>query len=229
MYIAFFDEKIAFLNGFGYANEQGIGRLLESNPKYHAFLRSLLKAADLNIDDIGFSKTKGNMAAINGGSENQLTFSIRDQDIYHVFSNHRINGTDYPLSIGEESVGTQKIMALSGSLFDALQKGKVLVYDELGSSLHPLLSAFILSLFFDDSINTKHAQLFFNTQETSLLNEQLLRRDEIYLTEKDKKNGSTIISCLKDYGVRKQENIENGYRIGRYSSTPALDSGIIEL
>lgn len=93
--------------------------------------------------------------------------------------------------------------------------GKVLIYDEFGSSLHPLLSSFLLSLFFGESINTKHAQIVFDTQEIYLSNKMLLRRDEIYLAEKNKETGSTEISCLKEYAVRKTENIENGYLMER--------------
>ena len=75
--------------------------------------------------------------------------------------------------------------------------GKVLIYNEFGSSLHPLLTSFLLSLFFDESVNTKHAQIVFNTQEIYLLNEMLLRRDEIYLAEKIKKQDPRKSPALK--------------------------------
>lgn len=226
----FFANQMLFTNGQGLANEQGIGFRLENDEGYHSFLKSLMNAADLSINDIYLTKRTGKVmtpqASLDG---QQQSFVFEDRDIYHVMTNHKVMGKDYHLNIADESLGTQKMMAYSGAIYDALSQGKFIVYDEFGSSLHPHLTSFLLSLFFDDTINKKHAQILFNTQETSLLNEQLIRRDEIYLAEKNKETESTELSCLKEYAVRKKENVEIGYLNGRYSSTPDVDCGKIDL
>lgn len=226
----FFAGQLLFTNGQGLANEQGIGLRLLSDEGYHLFLKSLMKASDLSIDDVLSTKRTGKvMVPLLSVDGRENVFSFADQDIYHVTTNHKVKEKEYSLSILDESLGTQKVLAYSGAIYDALSQGKTIIYDEFGSSLHPHVSAFLLSLFFDDTINTRHAQILFNTQETNLLSEQILRRDEIYLVEKNKDDSSTMVSCLKEYAVRKKENIEMGYLNGRYSLSPNIDGSKIKL
>lgn len=226
----FIADQFVFTNAQGIVNEQGIGLRLEADKAYYEFLKSVLSAADLNIDDIRFFKKRAKlMTPLPDMDVEQASFTLRDRDVYHVMMNHKIHDRDYFLNLGDESLGIQKVMAYSLVVYDALIHGRILVCDEFGSSLHPHLSAFLLSFFFDGSINHRNAQILFNTQETSLLNEQLLRRDEIYLVEKNKDSGSTELSCLKDYAVRKKENVENGYLNGRYSPSPDIDGGVMNL
>ena len=226
----FFAGQLLFTNGQGLANEQGIGLRLLSDEGYHLFLKSLMKASDLSIDDVLSTKRTGKvMVPLLSVDGRENGFSFADQDIYHVTTNHKVKEKEYSLSILDESLGTQKVLAYSGAIYDALSQGKTIIYDEFGSSLHPHVSAFLLSLFFDDTVNTRHAQILFNTQETNLLSEQILRRDEIYLVEKNKDDSSTMVSCLKEYAVRKKENIEMGYLNGRYSLSPDIDGGKIKL
>ena len=226
----FFAGQLLFTNGQGLANEQGIGLRLLSDEGYHLFLKSLMKASDLSIDDVLSTKRTGKvMVPLLSVDGRENGFSFADQDIYHVTTNHKVKDKEYSLSILDESLGTQKVLAYSGAIYDALSQGKTIIYDEFGSSLHPHVSAFLLSLFFDDTVNTRHAQILFNTQETNLLSEQILRRDEIYLVEKNKDDSSTMVSCLKEYAVRKKENIEMGYLNGRYSLSPDIDGGKIKL
>ncbi len=97
--------------------------------------------------------------------------------------------------------------------------------DELEASLHPLLAIEIVKLFNDLRANPYNAQLLFTTHDTNLLGttigETSLRRDEIWLTEKDDE-GATCLYPLTDYKPRKAENIERGYLQGRYGAIPYL-------
>ena len=129
------------------------------------------------------------------------------------------------MPVEEESNGTLTLFKLAPSVLDALWTGGVLVVDELEASLHPLLGLHIVRQFNDPKLNPKNAQLLFTTHDTNLLGTTLgdppLRRDQIWLTEKDH-DGASRIYPLTDYKPRKAENLERGYLQGRYGAIPFL-------
>lgn len=120
-----------------------------------------------------------------------------------------------------ESEGTQKLFAMSGPLLDTLQKGKVLVVDELDARLHPLMTREIISLFNHKTTNPNGAQLIFNTQDTNLLDNSLFRRDQIWFVEKDQQGASHLYS-LAEFKVRNDKDYERGYIQGQYGAVPYL-------
>jgi AAA15 family ATPase/GTPase len=123
-----------------------------------------------------------------------------------------------------ESKGTQKLFGLLGPWFDTLEKGKILIVDELDSRLHTKLTAELLKIF-QSSVNTKNAQLIFASHDTNLLRNDLFRRDQIWFTEKDN-TGSTDLYSLVEYkinqatSVRNDASFEKDYLIGKYGAIP---------
>jgi len=122
----------------------------------------------------------------------------------------------------DESQGTQKLFSLAGPLLDIIKNGKVLVIDELDRSLHPLLVRQIVRTFQDPVQNERGAQLIFSTHDTTLLDSQFLRRDQVWLTEK-RRNQSSELVPLTEFSPRKGEALEKGYLSGRYGGVPVLD------
>lgn len=120
-----------------------------------------------------------------------------------------------------ESEGTRKLFSLSGPLVDTLRRGDVLIVDELDARLHPLLTREIVRLFNDPEQNCNHAQLVFVTQDTNLLDNQLLRRDQIWFVEKDHQGASYLYS-LAEFKVRNDATYEKDYIQGRYGAIPFL-------
>ena len=120
-----------------------------------------------------------------------------------------------------ESEGTKKLFSLSGPLVDTLRRGDVLIIDEFDARLHPLMTKEIVRLFNDPLRNPKHAQLVFATQDTSLLDNQLLRRDQIWFVEKDRQGASYLYS-LAEFKVRNDATYEKDYIHGRYGAIPYL-------
>jgi hypothetical protein len=108
---------------------------------------------------------------------------------------------------------------------DTLRRGGLLLIDELEASLHPLLGLQIVRLFNDPATNPRDAQVVFTTHDTNLLGTLLgpppLRRDQVWLTEKDDEGGTRLYP-LTDYKPRKAENLESGYLQGRYGAIPFL-------
>lgn len=123
----------------------------------------------------------------------------------------------------DESNGTRNLLFLSGPVLDILEKGLVLVIDELDTSLHTLLVRELVRLFHRPEVNIGSAQLIFTTHDTSLLDAQdLFRRDQIWFVEKDQYQASALVS-LSDFSPRKSEALERGYLMGRYGGIPFLD------
>ena len=141
---------------------------------------------------------------------------------------HRtVNGETASIPLGEESDGTLKMFALYPVFQSALEKGKVLFVDELNARLHPLLVRNFLIAFLNPEINTNHAQWVFTTHDSWQLSNHMLRRDEIWFTEKDEDGVSTLYS-LADFTdedgmkIRKDESYEKNYLLGKYGAIPTL-------
>lgn len=135
----------------------------------------------------------------------------------------KINYGNMQMDLREESRGMQKLFEILGPLFDILLNGKVLVFDELETSLHPSLVLRIIELFQNPKLNKNHAQLIFTTHDTNLLDLNLFRRDQIWLVEKDTEEFASNLYSISDLkNVRKDENVEKGYIRGKYGAIPFI-------
>jgi uncharacterized protein len=135
---------------------------------------------------------------------------------------HRLGNTTVPFNMDQESDGTLAYLALLGPAVDAIKKGTPLLIDELDASLHPLLAIQLLRLFNTPASNPKGAQLIFNTHDTNLLSSGVLRRDQIWFTEKGN-DATSHLYPLSDFKPRRQENLQNGYLQGRYGAIPFIN------
>ena len=120
-----------------------------------------------------------------------------------------------------ESRGTQKALALAGPILDTLARGNVLVVDELEARLHPLLTAAMVGLFNSPEANRSGAQLVFTSHDTNLLDQSVLRRDQVWFCEKDRR-GSTALFSLLEFRSKPDSAIEKRYLEGRYGAVPIL-------
>lgn len=142
---------------------------------------------------------------------------------------HKVIGSDElaKIPLQNESAGTLKMFALYPELQEVLDHGGVFFIDELNARLHPLLVRNFILTFLNAEINVNHAQLVFTTHDTWQLSNQLLRRDEIWFTEKDNDGLSTLYS-LADFvdedgsRIRKDESYEKNYLLGKYGAIPSL-------
>lgn len=134
---------------------------------------------------------------------------------------HRMNdGETTTFEFEEESDGTKRLMHLIPALIDSKRREKVYVVDEIDRSLHPLLSKLFLQFYLDEKAFMQ-GQLILTTHETNLLNLDILRRDEIWFVEKDKK-GASHFSSLAEYKVRNDLKIAKGYLQGRFGAIPFI-------
>jgi AAA15 family ATPase/GTPase len=122
-----------------------------------------------------------------------------------------------------ESAGTMAFLSLLAPALEAIDTGGVLCVDELNSSLHPLLALELVRLFNNSEINKRGAQLIFNTHDVNLLDSEVLRRDQVWFTEKASE-GDSHLYALSDFKPRVNENLKRGYLQGRYGAIPYISS-----
>ena len=165
------------------------------------------------------------------GFEVKTFTNDKNEESMNINAVHHIAGTDKTTSIPleQESDGTLKMFALYPVLRDVLEDGGILCIDELNARLHPLLVRSFIITFLNPETNPNHAQLIFTTHDAWQLSNNLLRRDEIWFTEKQK-DGNTILYSLADFvdedgvKIRKDESFEKNYLLGKYGAIPDLSA-----
>ena len=200
----------------------------KKDEKLKEFALKLLKEADILIKDIhvDYEKELTNSTVNNISSllKNTKNYEIKNVNIEleHEVKDAKNNTHTYNLKIDDESSGTKALFALAPFLKRAFESPRVMLIDELEKSMHPAIIEFIIKLFNNKSINKFHSQLIFTTHATNLLNIEILRRDQVWFTEKNPDNGSSDLYPLDSFSVRKEENIEKGYLSGRYGAIPFI-------
>ncbi len=192
---------------------------------------ALLKEADLGICDISVDTQDVDETKLPEFSSDDYRKKVLEKlknnppRIVKMAHENKETGQKYFLSFEEESKGTQVFFKLIGPWLMALAHGITVVIDEIESSLHPLLTRELINMMQNPETNTKGAQLVFATHDTTLLDPELLRRDQIWFTEKDKA-GVTNLYSMADYKVkaRKGEAMQKRYLFGRYGAIPVLEA-----
>lgn len=126
------------------------------------------------------------------------------------------------LTMGEESAGTAKMFCMAGPIAHALQNGQVVVIDEMHNSLHAALVQHLVDLFHDPDRNVRGAQLVFSTHDTSILNQETYRRDQVWFCERNPQQETQLYSLLEFRPRKGWENLERAYLAGRYGAIPQL-------
>ncbi|PIB23744.1 abortive infection protein [Maribacter sp. 4U21] len=227
-------DGLKTLSGHDESRFQGYTMSRLENKKDKNKILKLLKAADLNIDDV-----KAEMLDLNKMPEN-MPKGLKDIIIKESKEDDKIFFTDvittkkkyddegnfisdtYFSMDDNESSGTKKFFALTGPILNVLEKGYILVVDELDSKLHPNLVSEIVSLFNSKESNPNNAQLIFNSHDTNLLSSGLFRRDQIWFTDKNNKGEASLYSLAEFKKIRQNEALESNYLRGKYGAIPFL-------
>ena len=225
-----FSEKIDTYDSFDKISDQDLIEYSNDNKKLKDFALRLLKEADILIKDIHVDYEEKEMdnammdmlipplARTNG------TFKMSNVkiELEHKIIDKDNNEHSYSLNFNDESSGTRALFAMAPFLKRSFESTKTIVVDELEKSMHPALVEFIIKLFNNKEINKANSQLIFITHATNLLNLELLRRDQIWFTEKNPDTGVSELYPLDSFSVRKDENIQKGYINGRYGAVPFI-------
>jgi AAA15 family ATPase/GTPase len=199
-------------------------RNLLKDEKQRKAMTALLACADTGITGIQLKEQDINVDSLKLPDDlpEPVKKHIIETNKYKlVFFHH--NNNECELSMEEESRGTQRLFELSPLLLVGLQKGDIIIIDEIDSSLHPHISELLIRLFHDPLINKNSAQLIFTTHDMTLMNADFMRRDQIVLTEKDDDGSSELFSLDGIEGVRKDSPYAKWYMDGRMGAVPRLD------
>jgi len=209
----------------------GTARHSVSNAELKAKISKLLLAADLGIIDYEIHEedfdesTKLVIQAMFSAMPEKQRGSLNDVPMktpHLQFAHATQSGKKIVLNSQEESSGTLAYFGLLGPVCAALEGGGFIFLDEIEISLHPHLVSVIINLFRSASTNPNNAQLLFTTHQSSLLDDSLLARDEIWFAEKNM-DGKTSIFPLTDFHLKRYEKVEKGYTQGRFGGVPNLD------
>jgi AAA15 family ATPase/GTPase len=221
------------LSGNNEAWERALTALMLRNAAKKQAVLDFLLSADLDIEDIQESEqpefSLQPSEQQNEVSKQLVQWSNREytgiRTLHRAYTDTREPGGLVEFSLlQDESIGTQKLLALSGPVLNAISIGAPVIIDELDARLHPNLSAKIVQLFNSKNTNPNNAQLLFNTHDTNLLTSGNFRRDQIWFTEKNRYGEATLYSLadFKTDQVRKDEDFEANYIRGKYGAVPYL-------
>ncbi len=203
---------------------ENTARMFETWPeKGRTSLAKLLGDADVGIQNVVVRRHKVDVLRNQPEISTARSFfvSSSNEEVYEIKTSHETAVGPVLFDLADESEGTIKYFTLLSPIMTCLSRGAVLAMDELDASLHPLLVRKIIGLFHDPKSNSKGAQLFFNTHDTTLLDPELFRRDQIWFVEKEPPGKSRFYSLL-EFSPRRNEALQKGYLEGRYGAIPFL-------
>ncbi len=186
--------------------------LMKSDEKFREYA---LKAFD--IVDLGITNVQDKGKELLPANAGTVVLPIQDIWVKHTYGSI---SKEFPISM--ESAGTVRFLSVIGPIIQALMNGTTLVIDELDISFHPDLCMWAVSLFLDPSENQRNAQLILNTHDVSLLDQSVIRRDQIYLSIKDWNTGEGHIRRLSDYNIRNDLDIRKAYLNGSFGGKPFI-------
>ncbi len=136
---------------------------------------------------------------------------------YEVRTKHSDDNT---FTFGEESDGTKRLWDILEVLMTA--KNTTFIIDEIDRCMHPALTYKFIRDFLRVSAGN-NVQLIVTTHESRLLNNDLLRRDEVWLVDK-RDDGSSGIYSLDEFKERNDTKLDKAYLEGRYGGVPIFTS-----
>lgn len=182
--------------------------LFEKDEIFQQWTTDMLYEIDPSIKSLKLQSIK-----LPNGQLDKVPIIIRKTDNYEI-----------PFTLeSEEASGTMKVFGFASIIYDALNQGKALIIDEMDAMLHPKLTRKIIELFQSPDAHPE-AQLIFATHDTNLMDNELLRRDQITFVEKSDSGMSEIFDLSDIKGVRAKDLFEKNYLKGNYGALPTLNN-----
>ncbi len=181
------------------------GQFYFEHPNLHKKMVKFMSQADLGLSDVAMETKDGTW----GNYPIRFPWGIHEQGKENV----KINFMD-------ESGGTQMLYLLLQKILPVLERGGIVVLDELDSGLHPDMVMALLGLFTDTEGNPHNAQIIFTSYIPDVMD--TLLKEQILLVEK-RPDGCSEAWRLDDInGIRRDENYYGKYRAGAYGATPNI-------
>lgn len=207
------------MKAFGKVSQQLVAEI----PKFGEDVASLLSDVDIPVTQIRAEKTQQNgypdgVPSNDGEFEGSAKASTAD---VRTTLTHSSALGEAEFDFSEESDGTKNLFGFALPWLAFLDRGharNVMIVDELDSSLHPKLVEALIRRHVEGTLS---CQLVFTTHDTHLMDTKLMRRDQIWVTDRDM-NGATQLHSIHDFEGRESEDVEKRYYEGRYRGLPLV-------
>lgn len=208
---------IKYLNEF----DTGIKNIESVEENFETSLKDVPKDIKKHIESkLLDEKDENNKIVLE--SDNELYIISKEKDELKVQKLGLLHGLDFQdiFDLKDESDGTRRLFDLI-PLINKFSQDFTIIIDEFDRSLHPMLTKQFFELFYNLNIEDSKTQLIITTHESTLLDLNLVRRDEIFFIEKDDSGASKLFS-LNQFKVRYDSKIEKAYLLGRYGAIPVF-------
>ena len=199
------------------------------------FILNFLKASDFNIEDVTLHEEEElitpeleqliQKAPIDDDAKSEMLKKGKITNTELTFTHKAGNGL-YELSEEYESNGTMRFLGMAVILNFLLKKNQFVPIDEVETSIHYELLSYFIKVFLANSNQT--SQMLLTTHDINLLNEEFIRRDTIWFTDKDEQ-GQTNVVRLSTLGLHKNLSPYNAYKQGKLVKLPFLGSQYFDL
>ena len=196
------------------------------------FILNFLKASDFNIEDVVLHEEEElitpelEQLIQNAPIDNEAKAEMLRKGNAELTFKHKVGDKLYDLSEEYESNGTMRFLGMAVILNFLLKTNRFVLIDEVETSIHYELLAYFIKVFLANSEGT--SQMLLTTHDINLLNEEFIRRDTIWFTDKDE-YGETKIVRLSSLGLHKNLSPYNAYKQGKLVKLPFLGSQYINL
>lgn len=213
------------------------------NPSDKAQFIEILKHFDTNILDISYKKSDldSNLIAkipnkdlfsnaindVSNGSSG--AFTVGNNDFFLSNEKGKIqveraivhqSNNNIEFEIDELSDGVRRLLDIVPILISLKKEKAIFIIDEIDRSLHPELTRKLLEIFHTTTEGVE-SQLIVTTHESSLLDLNLLRRDEIWFAEKNE-HGESHFYSLEEFKPRHDVELRKAYLLGRFGAIPFI-------
>lgn len=199
------------------------------------FILNFLKASDFNIEDVTLHEEEElitpeleqliQKAPIDDDAKSEMLKKGKITNTELTFT-HRAGNGSYELSEEYESNGTMRFLGMAIILNSLLKKNLFVPIDEVETSIHYKLLSYFIKVFLANS--NQASQMLLTTHDINLLNEEFIRRDTIWFTDKDEQ-GETNVVRLSALGLHKNLSPYNAYKQGKLVKLPFLGSQYFDL
>ena len=223
------------------------GNFLDKRHPLYSRMNEVLSQLDTGISRLSGEEVSFDNIPFEESAKNELRKSVREGEHVPIFfppTNERFvftrnagelvakklfalhskpDGTDVRFEIWQESAGSQRLIDLLPAFFtNILGSNRVIVIDELDQSLHTLLTRKLLEMYLENCGSQSRSQLLFTTHDVLLMDQELLRRDEMWVTERNLEGISDIFSFSEYKDIRYDKDIRKSYLQGRLGGVPRI-------
>lgn len=215
-----------------YNDGAAIAEQAQSNKSLKKLILTLMEKADINISDFNVIEVYPQKDIIEMVNNNDhLSYTAKEKYLKPrkqiLFTHTNKDGEAFQLDFNLESTGTRIYFRLARMLFDLKKGGYVFMEDELDNNLHYDLLIHYLKTYLELSCNS---QFIFATHNQDLLNEDwMIRRDMVWLVDKDRNTSKTFLKRVSDMGIHKNVSLKNAYSIGKLGAKPTLGATLLQI